>query len=141
MAEMTALISPAGVLRGDGVELTLLDQGFVLAKVGEAAWDEIGAVMARDPDAAGDLDRFLALLLKGAGVRAEGRFAYLEIGDLKQAAMVGEDAKVVDSYTTEMDGSQARTPRGDWAANRALRQIGVRAGDAEDECAALGLPR
>ncbi|HET6530740.1 MAG TPA: hypothetical protein VFH03_09025 [Actinoplanes sp.] len=48
---------------------------------------------------------------------------------------------MISSYATEMDGSGARTPRGDWAANRALRQLGVHAGGAADECAALGLPR
>ncbi|HET6530741.1 MAG TPA: hypothetical protein VFH03_09030 [Actinoplanes sp.] len=82
MAQMTALIGSADTLHSDGGELITLDQGFVLAPIGATAWDEIGAVLAADPDAANGLDLFLALLVKGAGVRAEGRFAYLEVGDL-----------------------------------------------------------
>jgi hypothetical protein len=141
MAQMTALIGSADALHSDGGELITLDQGFVLAPIGATAWDEIGAVLAAGPDAVNDLDLFLALLVKGAGVRAEGRFAYLEVDDLKQAAIVADGGAVISSYATEMAGSGARTPRGDWAANRALRQLGVHAAGSADECAALGLPR
>ena len=141
MTHMTALVGPAAALHSAGGELAGLPQGYVLATVGEDGWDAIGAVLAADPEAAGDVRRFLALLVEGAGVRAAGRFAYLEVGDGKQAAMVAEGAEVVASYTTELDGSQAGTPRGEWAVNRALREIGVRAAGAEDEYTALGLPR
>jgi hypothetical protein len=141
MAELTALVGTPDSLRSDGGSrpLVQLAQGYLLAPVDEAAWDEIGAALAGDPGLAADLTRFLALLLRGAGVRAEGsgRFAYLEVDEFKQAAIIGAGATVVDSYTTELDGTQARKPRHDWAVNRALRQIGVRTDGAADECAGI----
>jgi len=140
MTELTALVGRPDVLRGGG-SLVPLGQGYVLAPVGEEAWDEIGAALADDPALAGDLTRFLALLVRGAGVRVEtgGRFAYLEIDEGKQSAIVGAGGAVVDAYATELDGSEALVPRSDWAVNRALRDIGVTATDGTDEGATLGL--
>jgi len=145
MSEVTVLIGPAGSLRSDGTARATvpISQGFMLVPVDEAAWDLIGAALAEDPDAAADRSKFLAFILRGAGLRADpaSRIAYLESGKFDQVGLVAVGDTVTDSYTTEFDGSQSQTPERDWAFNRALRRIGVKATDTADEGEAVGLTR
>jgi hypothetical protein len=53
--------------------LILLDHGFVLATVGEAAWDEIGSALADDPGLADDLTRFLCSCSKAPACAPRAR--------------------------------------------------------------------
>ncbi|MHA6761928.1 hypothetical protein [Streptacidiphilus sp. PAMC 29251] len=68
-----------------------------------------------------------------------GPVAFLELDDYRHSGFAAVDGTVVDSSLTDFDGSQARTPKADWAFNRVLRRLGVQAGDGTDECTALGL--
>jgi len=147
MTELVALVGTPESLRGGAAAVPFVElaQGFVLVPVGEPARDAVGAALADDPDAAADLSRFLAITLGSVGLSedaaASGPIAYLELDEYQQSGFVVEGGGVVDSWVTSFDGAQSQTPEGEWAFNRALRRLGVRAGDGADECAAVGLTR
>ncbi|MFC1412234.1 hypothetical protein ACEZCY_22650 [Streptacidiphilus sp. N1-12] len=148
MTEATALIGTRESLqrddrRGSGADplFVELPQGFVLVPLDEDAWRVIGSALTDDDEVAASLSRLLAVMLGAAGLRQDvpGSVAYLELDQFHQSGWVALDGTVVEALVTDFDGSQLLTPETDWAFNRLLRRLGVRAGDGTDECTAVGL--
>lgn len=134
----TALVTPGREARAHltGCQYRSLAQGLALITLDAADWRRIGAALAADPAAAGNLDRFMATVVRSAGLPDGYRAPVLFIavdGDLESSVLYS-GRQVVASFAQQAPGP-------DGPVNRALRRLGVDRGHHPDESAALGLSR
>ncbi|MBT8224496.1 MAG: hypothetical protein KJO75_03170 [Dactylosporangium sp.] len=116
-----------------------LGQGFGLVALGEAVRDAIGEALADDPDLAHSLPRYMVVVLRSAGLDPDpaGPVACIDVWPGFEGAFVYHRGDILGAYHDGLDETR-HGPMGE-PVNAALRDLGVRRGEAADECAAIGL--